>query len=79
MDYSNSYLDIEIYRGDDAIFVARCPQLGLFCHAPTQEEAVSKLKKDIIKYFVDSEGVSRSREELELSEKYYSTGNIQMH
>lgn len=49
------FIDIEIYRGDDNIFVAACPELNLFSHAKTQEEAVEKLKKSIREVMDDPE------------------------
>ena len=73
------YLDIEIYKGDDAIFVARCPQLELFSHAGTQEEAVEKLKKDIAKFLDNSGDLSEANEEINFSLHYYSRGKAQIH
>ena len=41
------YLSIEIYQGNDNIYVAACPELNLFANAGTQTEAVEKLKANI--------------------------------
>ena len=50
-------IDIEIYRGDDNIFVAACPELNLSCYAETQDEAVAKLKEDITLVLKDQETI----------------------
>lgn len=44
------YVDIEVYRGDDNIFITRCPELNLYANGKTQKEAVAKLKKKITEF-----------------------------
>ena len=41
------YVDIEIYRGDDNIYIACSPEFDLYANGDTQREAVAKLKKKI--------------------------------
>lgn len=73
------YIDIEIYRGDDNIFVAACPEMNLFTHAETQDGAVAKLKKDIIHFLENSKTLAAAKEDLEFSVKFYSSRSPQIH
>jgi len=41
------YIDIEIYRGDDNIYITRCPEYNVFANGKTQKEAIAKIKKKI--------------------------------
>lgn len=43
-------INIEIYRGDNDLFIAMCPELDLYCHAESKEEAIEAIKEDIRKY-----------------------------
>jgi len=73
------FIDIEIYKGDDNIFVAACPELNLFSHADTQDEAVEKLKRDIMKVMDSSEALSGTDRDIEFSVLHYSSGKPQTH
>lgn len=73
------YLDIEIYRGDDNIFVAACPELNLFSHADTQDEAVEMLKQNILHYMEQSQTLADTREDIEFSLRYYYSRLPQTH
>lgn len=73
------YVDIEIYRGDDNIFVAACPELNLFSHAETQDKAVEKLKKDILHFLKNSQTFADAKEDIEFSVKFYSSRYPQIH
>lgn len=44
------YINIEIYRGDDNIYITRCPELNLYANGKTQKEAIAKLKKKISEF-----------------------------
>lgn len=41
------YFDIEIYKSDDNIYIACCPELDLFANGDTQENAAAKLRRKI--------------------------------
>lgn len=45
------YINIEIYRGDDNIYITRCPELDLYANGKTQKEAIAKLRRIIDDYF----------------------------
>jgi len=73
------YIDIEIYRGDDNIFVAACPELNLFSHAKTQDEAVEKLKKDIMEFMAKTDASNNTEKDIEFSVAHYSSRRTQIH
>lgn len=73
------YIDIEIYRGDDNIFVAACPEFNLFSHAETQDKAVEKLKKNIQHFLENTKVFSDAKEDIEFSVKFYSSRYPQIH
>ncbi len=68
------YVDIEVYRGDDNIFVAACPELNLFSHAKTQKAAVRKLKKNIRDFLSNQDEIEDAKCEVENSARFYSSG-----
>ena len=45
------YINIEIYKGDDNIYITRCPELDLYANGRTQKEAIAKLRRIIDDYF----------------------------
>ena len=67
------YIDIEVYRGDDNIFVAACPELNLFTHAKTQKAAVKKLKKNIRDFFSNQDEIEDAKKDIEAACHFYST------
>jgi len=67
------FIDIEIYKGDDNIFVASCPDLNLFSHAVTRDEAVDKLKFNILDYIRNSRIYTDAKGEIEFSVRFYSS------
>lgn len=73
------YIDIEIYRGDDNIFVAACPELNLYSHAKTQDAAVRKLKKNILEFMENSKTSTETKKDIEFSVLYYSSHYPQIH
>ena len=73
------YIDIGIYRGDDNIFVAACPELNLFSHAETQDEAVEKLKKNIMEFMAKTDASSNTEKDIEFSVVHYSSRRAQIH
>ncbi len=73
------FIDIEVYKGDDNIFVASCPELDLYSHAMTQDEAIDKLKIDILKFIKNAKIYVDAKEELEFSVRFYSSRFHQIH
>jgi predicted RNase H-like HicB family nuclease len=67
------FLDIEVYKGDDNIFVASCPELDLHSHASTRDEAVDKLKFNILDYIKNSRLYKEAREDIDFSVRFYSS------
>ena len=73
------FIDIEVYRGDDNIFVASCPELNLHSHGPTRDEAVDKLKFNILDYIKNSKLYEDAREEIDFSVRFYASRHPYTH
>ena len=73
------FVDIEVYKGDDNIFVASCPELNLHSHAATRDEAVDKLKFNILDYIRNSKIYADAKEEIEFSVRFYSSRHPHTH
>ncbi len=73
------FVDIEVYKGDDNIFVASCPELNLYTHAPTQDEAIDKLKFNILDHIKNSKIYTDTKEEIEFTIRFYSSRHPQTH
>ncbi len=67
------FIDIEVYKGDDNIFLASCPELNLHSHAPTRDEAVDKLKFNILDYMKNSKLYADAKEEIDFSVRFYAS------
>ena len=72
------YLNIEVYRGNDDIFIATCPELELYSHGDTQEQAVEKLQRDIVSLLATLDKV-KSEQDIKFSYHYYPSGIPQVH
>ena len=73
------YIDIEIYKGDDNIFVAACPELNLFTHAETQDKAVEKLKENILHFLENSKNPGDPGENAEFNVRFYPSRRPRTH
>lgn len=73
------FVDIEVYKGDDDIFVASCPEFNLYSHATTRDEAVDKLKFNILDYIRNSKIYMDAKEEIEFTVYFYSSRRPQIH
>ena len=73
------YTNIEPDRGDDNIYITRCPELNLYANANTQKEAVAKLKKKIAEYIDKSDSYTDAKEDIDYSVHYYSCRFPQTH
>ena len=73
------YADIEIYRGDDNIYITRCPELNLYANGRTQREAVLKLKKKIVKFLRKSDSFTDAKKDIDYTIHYYSSRFPQTH
>lgn len=67
------YADIEIYRGDDNIYITRCPEFNLYANGKTQREAIAKLKKKIAKFISKSDSSADAKQDIDYTTHYYST------
>lgn len=72
------YLSIEIYKANDNIFLAVCPELNLYCHGETREDAINKLKEDTVSLLVSSSQITFIEEEMDFAH-YYSHGYPMIH
>ncbi len=72
------YLSIEIYKANDNIFLAVCPELNLYSHGETKEDAINKLKEDTISLLTSSYQVTFLEEEMDFAH-YYSSGYPVIH
>lgn len=73
------YFDIEVYKGNDNIFVAVCPELNLFGHGNTQQEAVEVVKSNIEKFLSHSAEFAEVKYEIDQTARFYSSGSAQVH
>lgn len=73
------YADIEIYRGDDNIFITRCPELNLYAKGRTQRDAVMKLKKKIAKFIRKKDMSGDVKKDIDRTIHYYSSRFPQTH
>ncbi len=73
------YANIEIYRGDDNIYITRCPELNLYANGNTQKEAVLKLKRKIAKALRKSISSVDAKRDIDYTVHYYSTRSPQTH
>lgn len=73
------YTEIEIYRGDDNIYITRCPELNLYAKGNTQREAVLKLKKKIAKFLRKPDSFANAKQEIDCTVHYYSARFPQTH
>ncbi len=73
------FVDIEVYKGDDNIFVASCPELDLYSHATTRDEAVDKLKFSILDHIRNFKIYADAREEIDFSVRFYSSRHPRIH
>ncbi|MCK4789549.1 MAG: hypothetical protein KAV87_37755 [Desulfobacteraceae bacterium] len=72
------YISIEVYKGDDNSFLAACPELSLFSSGETEQQAVDRLKEDIVSHLYSS----RKRYadvEIKTSRHLYRSGRPQIH
>lgn len=73
------FVDIEVYKGDDNVFVASCPELNLYSNASTRDEAVDKLKFNILDYIRNSKIYADAKEEIGFSVRFYSSRHPYTH
>ena len=73
------YTDIEVYKTDDSVYIARCSELKLYAKANTQKEAVKKLKKKITKFMKTSESSVNAKQDIDYTTHYYSARFPQTH
>ncbi len=72
------YISIEVYKGDDNSFLATCPELSLFSNGETEQEAVDRLKEDIVSHLYSSR--KRCTDvEIKTSRHLYRSGRPQVH
>lgn len=73
------YADIEIYKSDDDVYIACCPELNLYVNADTQGKATAKLRKKIGD-FIDRHDLSfEASKDIDSTVKYYSARSPQTH
>ena len=73
------YANIEIYRGDDNIYITRCPELNLYTNGKTQKEAIAKLKKKIVEFINKSDSSKDAKQDIDYTVHYYSTRFPRIH
>ena len=73
------YANIEIYRGDDNIYITRCPELNLYAKGNTQKEAVLKLKRKIAKTLNKPNSTADAKKDIDYTIHYYSSRFPQLH
>jgi len=73
------YINIEIYRGDDNIYITRCPELNLYANGKTQKEAIANIKRIIAKFIDKSNSSINAKQDIDFTAHYYSARSPQMH
>lgn len=73
------YINIEIYRGDDNIYITRCQEYDLYANGKTQKEAVAKLKKRIAEFIKRSDSSADAVDDIDYTVHYYSARLPQTH
>lgn len=73
------YVDIEIYRGDDSIYIACSPELDIYSNGNTQEEAVAKLKARVSEYIDKGDSSLDACKDIGCTVRYYSARLPQTH
>lgn len=73
------YVDIEIYRGDDNIYIACCPELDIYSNGNTQKEAAAKLKARISEFIDKCDSSFDARKDIDYTAHYYSARSPQTH
>jgi predicted RNase H-like HicB family nuclease len=67
---------IEVYKSNDDMYVAACPDLELFSKGRTRKEAIEKLENDINCYLESAEKVEKDLKE---TARYYGLNFPQKH
>ncbi|MBU4377182.1 MAG: hypothetical protein KKD29_06910 [Candidatus Omnitrophica bacterium] len=73
------YVDIEIYKSNDNVYIACCPELNLYANANTQGEAATKLKKKISDFIDKHDSSFEANKDIDYTVKYYSARYPQTH
>ncbi len=73
------YVDIEIYRGDDNIYIARAPKIDIYANGSTQKEAAAKLRKRIDEFINKRDSFFDARKDIDHTTRYYSARSPQTH
>lgn len=73
------YLDIEIYRGDDNVYITRCKELDLYANGRTQKEAVARLKKKIAEFIDKFYSSPDAKQDIDYTAHYYSARSPKTH
>ena len=70
---------IDIYRADDNIYIACCPELNLYTNSCIQKDAVAKLKKKITEFMNKSKSSFDAMQDISCTTHYYSTHFPRLH
>ena len=73
------YVDVEIYRGDDNIYIACSTEFDIYSNGNTQEEAVAKLKKKVSEFIDKYDSFFNARKDIDYTVHYYSARSPQTH
>lgn len=73
------YINIEIYRGDDNIYITRCQEFDIYANGNTQKEAIAKLKRRIRKLINESDSSINAKQDIGYTVHYYSSRLPQTH
>lgn len=70
---------IEIYKSNDNMYVAACPDLELFSKGRTRQEAVDNLEEIIVSYLSSAEVSKEALDDLRHTSRHYSCNYPQRH
>ncbi|MFH1855797.1 MAG: hypothetical protein ABH836_01035 [Candidatus Omnitrophota bacterium] len=72
------YIRIEVYKTDDNSFIAMCPELNLSSNGKSEEQAVDRLKREII-VCVYLPKINHGDEEIKATGCFYGSGKPGIH
>jgi predicted RNase H-like HicB family nuclease len=72
-------MEIEIYKSNDNMYVATCPELELFSKGRTQKEAIKRLEDSISRHLLAQEKRAQVQDDIKDTAGFYSLHHPQIH
>ena len=72
-------MEIEVYKSNDNMYVAACPELELFSKGRTEEEAIRKLEDSISRLLLAQEKRAEAEDDIKDTAGFYGLRHPQIH